>query len=252
VAGFNDEFIPAGQQIRESLGKDFKADTTSISYTGGGWAGFVADRLTGGKGKAGSEVVEKVVAQTTKRYGDDAVQAIAKNADDAAAKIAKNTDNAAGGAKAMAGQADDVAANAAKDGSVRLTDDAVKWKNGYRTSDGKYGSPTGTRRSGADAESDVWDSIEREKGPDGWTVTRGRVHVRDGDGVERVYDGYATSPSGRNIGLEVKSNTARRDTGQRAFDGTLNSSRGNKAYGTGKHEGVVVDRSVEIRRQTSD
>jgi hypothetical protein len=63
-----------------------------------------------------------------------------------------------------------------------------------------------------------------------------------------VYDGYATSPSGRNIGLEVKSGTGRKTAAQRAFDERLNSSPNNKAIGIGEHEGIVIDRSIEVQQ----
>jgi RHS repeat-associated protein len=98
---------------------------------------------------------------------------------------------------------------------------------------------------GSIAESATWDAIANKPG---WTITRGRVYVRDTTGQVRVYDGYATSPSGRRIGIEVKSGTGRPTPEQRAFDTRLNSSRFNKATGVGVHKDVELDRSIEIRR----
>ncbi|MDP4144746.1 MAG: hypothetical protein Q8936_09770, partial [Bacillota bacterium] len=121
----------------------------------------------------------------------------------------------------------------------------VVWKNGWRTSDGKFGSPAGPGKSGALAEQEVWDAIKQK---DGWDVIEGHISVRDATGQLRVYDGAAISPSGKVIGLEVKSGSATKTTGQRAFDELLNSSPYNKAYGVGKSNGIVIDRSIEIRR----
>jgi RHS repeat-associated protein len=98
---------------------------------------------------------------------------------------------------------------------------------------------------GSIAESATWDAIANKPG---WTVTPGRIYVRDATGQVRVYDGYATSPSGRNIGLEVKSGTGKLRPEQRAFDTRLNSNRFNKATGIGQHRGLEIDRAVEIRR----
>ncbi|WP_147275127.1 hypothetical protein [Paenibacillus prosopidis] len=121
----------------------------------------------------------------------------------------------------------------------------VKWNNGYRSPDGKFAKPTGSGRSGADAEEAAWKAIESKKG---WEVTRGRVHVRDSTGQLRVYDGVAKSPSGRTIGLEVKLGSATKTPQQRAFDNRLNSSRNNKAFGVGNNKGITVDRSITIRK----
>jgi RHS repeat-associated protein len=59
---------------------------------------------------------------------------------------------------------------------------------------------------GSIAESATWDAIANKPG---WSVIPGRVYVRDATGQIRVYDGVATSPSGRNIGIEVKSGTGK-------------------------------------------
>jgi RHS repeat-associated protein len=115
----------------------------------------------------------------------------------------------------------------------------------YRTPDGKFASPQGTgARPGANAEVKVWDAIDAKPG---WTVTRGQVAVRDASGQLRYYDGVATSPSGKTIGLEVKSGTASRTAAQRVFDSGVNSSPSNVATGVGKSTGITVDRAVLIR-----
>jgi len=76
---------------------------------------------------------------------------------------------------------------------------------------------------------------------------RGRVYATDATGQIRVYDGYALSPNGRVIGLEVKSGTASLTAEQRAFDLRLNSNYQNKAFGIGQHDGLQIDRALEIR-----
>ena len=108
-----------------------------------------------------------------------------------------------------------------------VTDSAknVVDKNGYRTPDGKFASPTGDApRSGAEAEQQVWDAIKEKKGKDGWTVIEGQVSVRNKDGQLRKYDGAAVSPRGRVIGLEVKSGSARKTADQRNFESSLSRS----------------------------
>jgi hypothetical protein len=122
---------------------------------------------------------------------------------------------------------------------------AVAYKNGYKTADGKFASPTGTMpQPGATGEQNVWNSIKQKPG---WSVTGGRVHVQDALGNERVYDGVAHSPSGFNIGLEIKSGKAVKTPAQRTFDSNLNSSQANTAVGTGQNKGLVVNRSLQIR-----
>jgi hypothetical protein len=98
---------------------------------------------------------------------------------------------------------------------------------------------------GSGAEAATWDAIANKPG---WTVTRGRIYVKDATGQVRVYDGYATSPSGRNIGIEVKSGTGRFTPEQRAFDTRLNSNRSNTATGIGQHEGVIIDRAIKVQQ----
>jgi len=102
----------------------------------------------------------------------------------------------------------------------------------------------GEAAPGSFAEKAVWDAIE---GKPGWQVIRGRVHAIDAIGQIRVYDGYAVTPTGRIIGLEVKSGTGRYTAAQRAFDRWLNSSRLNEAIGVGRHEGLIIRRAVEVR-----
>ena len=121
----------------------------------------------------------------------------------------------------------------------------VRWNNGSRTADGKFASPQGVGRSGAAAESAVWDAVEAKPG---WQVIRGRVSVRDASGQLRVYNGAAVSPSGRVIGLEVKSGSARLTPAQRTFDSTLNASGANTVPGVGQSKGIQVRRAVEIRQ----
>ena len=97
---------------------------------------------------------------------------------------------------------------------------------------------------GSAAESAAWDAIAAKLG---WEVVRGRVYVTDASGQTRVYDGYAKTPSGRIIGLEVKSGSGKYTAAQRAFDANLNSSRGNTATGIGQHNGVEVERAQVVR-----
>ena len=122
----------------------------------------------------------------------------------------------------------------------------VRWNNGWRTADGKFASPQGLGRSGAAAESAVWDAVEAKPG---WQVIRGRVSVRDASGQLRVYDGAAVSPKGRVIGLEVKSGSARLTPAQRSFDSTLNASGTNTVQGVGQSRGISVRRAAEIRQK---
>jgi hypothetical protein len=120
---------------------------------------------------------------------------------------------------------------------------ATKAAGQPRGPDGKWTKGDGTP-PGANAEKDVWDAVEAK---DGWSVTRGRVHTTDATGQVRVYDGVAHSPSGRNIGLEVKSGTARKTPEQREFDKRVNSGESN-AVGIGANKGMRIDRVKEIRR----
>ncbi|HWW59738.1 MAG TPA: RHS repeat-associated core domain-containing protein, partial [Thermoanaerobaculia bacterium] len=126
-------------------------------------------------------------------------------------------------------------------------DDGVYWNNGWRTADGKFARAQGAAQSGREAEEAVWDAVAQKPG---WKVVRGRVYVRDPDGVVRVYDGVAISPRGRAIGLEVKSGGARRTASQRAFDQWLNGDPANTAVGVGRNSDVRVRRAVEIRKET--
>ena len=130
-----------------------------------------------------------------------------------------------------------------------LPETQVRYNNGYRTADGKFASPNGNQApSGALAEVEVWNSVKMKPG---WSIIEGRVYVKDIDGNVRVYDGVAQSPSGNNIGLEVKSNTSQKTTPQRKFDNKLNSSPQNKVKGTGKNKNLEVHRAKEIRKKTN-
>jgi hypothetical protein len=82
----------------------------------------------------------------------------------------------------------------------------------------------------------------------GWSVTEGRVYVKDSAGNVRVYDGVAHSPSGKNIGLEVKSGTATKTGPQKVFDTNVDNKI-ETAIGTGKNKGLIIDRTIEIRRK---
>lgn len=125
----------------------------------------------------------------------------------------------------------------------------VRYNNGYRTADGKFASPNGNQSVGsALAEVEVWNSVKMKPG---WSIIEGRVYVKDIDGNVRVYDGVAKSPSGNNIGLEVKTNTAQKSTSQRKFDNNLNSSQKNKVKGIGKNKDLEVHRAKEIRKKTN-
>jgi hypothetical protein len=111
---------------------------------------------------------------------------------------------------------------------------------------GRFMSKTGDEAiPGSIAEQNVWDAVKQKPG---WQVVEGRVSVRDASGQLRVYDGVAVSPSGKTIGLEVKSGTATKTAPQLTFDSTLNSSRSNSAFGVGQNKGIVVNRALEIKR----
>lgn len=123
--------------------------------------------------------------------------------------------------------------------------EAAKGGRQPRGPEGKWTKGEGSHTPpGATAENDAWAAIE-SKG--GWTVTRGRVYTTDGTGQVRVYDGVAHSPSGKNIGLEVKSGSARKTAEQRVFDARLNSGQ-TTVTGTGQNKGLNIDRTLEIRR----
>jgi hypothetical protein len=90
-------------------------------------------------------------------------------------------------------------------------------KNGTRTLDGKYTSADGVQtRSGAAAEVQAWDDLERS----GFDVQRGRIYA-DVDGQTRIYDGMARKPGQPWKGIEVKSGTSPRTPRQRELDDWL-------------------------------
>ena len=120
---------------------------------------------------------------------------------------------------------------------------SVRWNDGWRTPDGKFATPRGPGRPGAAAERAVWDAIKKKPG---WSIIEKHVSVRDATGQLRVYDGVAVSPSGRNIGLEVKSGSGTLKATQRAFDCRLNASA-KPGIGVGRHKGLQVRRALEIR-----
>ena len=125
-----------------------------------------------------------------------------------------------------------------------IISEEVKWNNGWRTSDGKFASPKGGQKSGAWAEQDVWDTVKQK---DGWGVVEGRVYTKDSTGQIRVYDGLAVTPSGKYIGLEVKSGNAKKTKAQREFDNRIGKS--NPAVGVGKSDGISITHVVTIRRK---
>ena len=125
-----------------------------------------------------------------------------------------------------------------------IISEEVKWNNGWRTSDGKFASPKGGQKSGAWAEQDVWDAVKQK---DGWGVVEGRVYTKDSTGQIRVYDGLAVTPSGKYIGLEVKSGNAKKTKAQREFDNRIGKS--NPAVGVGKSDGISITHVVTIRRK---
>jgi RHS repeat-associated protein len=105
----------------------------------------------------------------------------------------------------------------------------------------------GEVQPGSLAERVIWDAIAANK--PGWQLTRGRVYTTNPSRQVRVYDGFVTSPSGHNIGLEVKSGTGHRRAAQRMFDAWLNSDRLNRAVGTGRYQNLEIRRAVELRTQ---
>jgi RHS repeat-associated protein len=119
----------------------------------------------------------------------------------------------------------------------------VVWNNGWRTLDGKFASPLGGERAGAAAEQGVWNAVAQKQG---WSVIEGGVSVRNAAGDLRVYDGAAISPSGQAIGLEVKSGGAYYGGSQAAFDAGVSTL--NPAIGVGQNAGLVIGRSLLIRR----
>jgi RHS repeat-associated protein len=120
--------------------------------------------------------------------------------------------------------------------------DEVAFNNGWRTADGRFASPLGPGRAGAAAEEAVWNAVEQKPG---WQVIEGRVYVRNAAGDVRVYDGAAIGPSGRPIGLEVKSGTGAKTPTQRAFDAGVNTRT--PAEGIGEYSGLTIYRALEIR-----
>jgi len=66
-------------------------------------------------------------------------------------------------------------------------------------------------------------AIEQKKG---WKVIGEEISFRDSKGQLRRYDLVAESPSGRQIGIEVKSGSATKTAAQRRFDTGVNSRRG--------------------------
>jgi RHS repeat-associated protein len=123
--------------------------------------------------------------------------------------------------------------------------EATKWNNGWRTPNGKYGTPQGPGRSGGPAEDAVERAINARE--DGWKIIGKEVTVRNGSGAERRYDFVAESPSGRNVGIEVKSGSSPYSGSQRAFDKALNSSGTNTVPAVGKMQGTQVRRAIVIR-----
>ena len=121
---------------------------------------------------------------------------------------------------------------------------SVSNKNGYRTPDGKFTTPGGPEKSGALQVEAVEESILRKKG---YSLVGREVFVRM-NGLARRYDLVVKGPSGKLIGIEVKSGSAVRTPAQRAFDLALNSSGRGTAQGVGKFKGFAVSRAVVIRR----
>jgi hypothetical protein len=120
----------------------------------------------------------------------------------------------------------------------------VGWRNGWRTPDGKFASPQGSQRSGEVAEDLVALHINNKPG---WQVEGRQVTVRSATGIVRRYDIVARSPSGRFVGVEVKSGYGRMTPYQRNFDRTLNASRTNTATGVGAYAHLTVQRAMQIR-----
>ena len=58
--------------------------------------------------------------------------------------------------------------------------------------------------------------------------------------------GMATDPKGRQIGIEVKSGSARKTRAQREFDKRV--SKNNPAKGIGKHKDAEIGYTITIRR----
>jgi len=144
--------------------------------------------------------------------------------------------DAAKAGKKAAGLVDDVVEAAARRA------DEVHWDDGYRTPNGRYASPLGPGRSGEAGERAAWDAIAERPG---WDVARGRVTVRNADGDIRVYDGIATGPDGTVYGLEIKSNTGRKNGHQCRFD--CGVSPDNPATGVGKYNEIDVTEVKDIR-----
>jgi RHS repeat-associated protein len=119
---------------------------------------------------------------------------------------------------------------------------APVFNNGWRTPDGKFAKPQGSEKPGEMAEKSVWDAIKNKPG---WRVIEGRVYVRNSSGEIRVYDGVGIGPSGRGIGLEIKSGTSPYRGSQAAFDAGVSTN--NPAIGVGNNKGTVVERTIMIR-----
>ena len=123
----------------------------------------------------------------------------------------------------------------------------VIWNNGWRTSDGKFASPMGEGTPGGWAEEAVWDSIDAKEG---WTVKRGRIYTQNDKGDVRVYDGVAISPKGNAIGIEVKSGSASYGGRQKQYDSSVSAN--NPVFGIGKSKGLIIKKTIVIRRTIND
>jgi len=82
--------------------------------------------------------------------------------------------------------------------------------------------------------------------PDLEKAKEGPIAARNAAGQLRLYDGIVTSPSGKIIGIEVKSGSAIKTPAQRTFD--LGVIKSNPATGVGESLGIEIRRTVEIRR----
>ena len=74
------------------------------------------------------------------------------------------------------------------------------------------------------------EAVERVRraiaGKPGWEIAGEEITVRNAAGKARRYDLVARSPSGRLVGIEIKSGKAIRTLSQRLFDQALNAQRG--------------------------
>lgn len=118
----------------------------------------------------------------------------------------------------------------------------VIWNNGWRTTNGKFGSPQGPGKSGQGAV----DAVRTDLSGKGWTHLGDELSVRNSTGQLRRYDLVFKKPDGTTVGVEVKSNAASKTKAQRVFDNGV--SKVTPAKGVGKFKGQEIEEVLTIKK----